>query len=892
MGVTWKLALNYIKNNKKRCFIIGICILISTILITTILLLIDSYREFMIASERYDANWEVGYDGITYEEAQTIEKHSNVKEISIRKQIGEYINEKELDKEDYFYMPKYIIGCDQNALNNLVKNRLEEGRLPESSNEVVAVASSNRNQIGDTIIQKEENGAGKKYTVVGRIPNYYNYFFEGDDVITLIDRSTLKNTDRVDITIFSNDISQIYNDYYDIYYQLGSYRNENGSKLDEMVKYNNTLLEYANVLDYTSDFQKNIYTLEGIFIGIIVISSMVFIYSVINISIIERKRYFGILKSIGATTKQMKRSIRIELLILLIIAIPLGIIIGIGLDFLLIAVLNNVFPEIMISHIGILNIFEANESFRVAIPISTIGLTIIIIIFTVYISSVIPIKKVTRLQAINSIKQNKEHIKIRKPRKNEEKKKEKAYKHIERTLAFKNIERYKARYSAIIMSLIISIILIIVSEFYILNISANAYDSGYNYMIGIYYEIDKYGDLTEKIIDDVQEAGIADKVIADQIMWGYSIVIDREKISDEEKEVGKKVWGEDYDMCVHFDVIFASDDYDVSNILDTYYTQISIITLNDDAYNAYLKEIGIDGLEKNECIFVDYINEKTKYYDGIRITNYKEGEELEIISGGSITYKDIDEERENAAKLKIKKITDKMPNNLSSRESGPAIIAREDVSEYIYNEMHKNSGAVYSSGTRDIRSIYLKVDDTEKTNKFIDTIKEKYGLNYKDIENNVTDNTISIYTYTNQEELDKINLLIHIFVYSFIGIITLVGLLNMYNAVNANLETRKREVVSLITIGMEKKQINKMLLYENAITGVLALILGGAIGLLASYIIYVTTMDYWWYAFEIPYVSLIICTIGITAIIFGATAYLKKKIFSDNLIDVLKREET
>ena len=31
MGVTWKLALNYLKNNKKRALIIGICILISTI---------------------------------------------------------------------------------------------------------------------------------------------------------------------------------------------------------------------------------------------------------------------------------------------------------------------------------------------------------------------------------------------------------------------------------------------------------------------------------------------------------------------------------------------------------------------------------------------------------------------------------------------------------------------------------------------------------------------------------------------------------------------------------------------------------------------------------------------------------------------------------------------
>ena len=59
MGVSWKLALNYLKSNKKRTFIIAICILISTILITTILLLIDSYREYMINSERARGNWEV-----------------------------------------------------------------------------------------------------------------------------------------------------------------------------------------------------------------------------------------------------------------------------------------------------------------------------------------------------------------------------------------------------------------------------------------------------------------------------------------------------------------------------------------------------------------------------------------------------------------------------------------------------------------------------------------------------------------------------------------------------------------------------------------------------------------------------------------------------------------
>ena len=66
MGVAWKLAINYLKSNKKRAFIIGICILISTILITTMLLLIDSYREYKITSVRNQANWEVAYSGITY----------------------------------------------------------------------------------------------------------------------------------------------------------------------------------------------------------------------------------------------------------------------------------------------------------------------------------------------------------------------------------------------------------------------------------------------------------------------------------------------------------------------------------------------------------------------------------------------------------------------------------------------------------------------------------------------------------------------------------------------------------------------------------------------------------------------------------------------------------
>ena len=59
MGVSWKLAINYLKNIKKRSSIIGICIFVTTVLITTVLLLLNSYQEYRIAEERKVGNWEV-----------------------------------------------------------------------------------------------------------------------------------------------------------------------------------------------------------------------------------------------------------------------------------------------------------------------------------------------------------------------------------------------------------------------------------------------------------------------------------------------------------------------------------------------------------------------------------------------------------------------------------------------------------------------------------------------------------------------------------------------------------------------------------------------------------------------------------------------------------------
>lgn len=795
--------------------------------------------------------------------------------------LGRYTN---LDNNDAYYVESFVVGFDANAMNNLVKNNLVSGRLPENDTEVVT-NSNNFDKIGDTLVQKLENGDMKQYTVVGIIQGYFNNIIEANQVITLFDRNELKENDIVNITVLSKDVSRIYRDYFDIYYSLKSHRNEEGvSTLENNVQYNEPLLELENVLEDTSDFQKDMNTVKGVFIGIIVICSSIFLYSMINISIIERRKYFGILKSIGTTTKQMRRSIRAELFILLLITIPLGVIIGIGFTFLLISVVNHLLPDLATSYSSVLAIFEMNEQVQFGIPLNGIITSILIVVFTVYIATAFPIKKVSWYSTINLMRNNKDTVKLRK--KTKQKHKENRWS-IETKLAMKNIERYKARYLAVILSLTISIMLIIVSSYYVKNVVSSNYTTDYNYAISLQYEVEKYGDLAEKIIDDIQEAKIAKKVISDSEQGGYSMLVHRDNISEEEKEAGHAMYGEEYALYPHFDVLFTTEEYNYNDILDTYYINMPILLLNEDAYLAYLQEVGVDRLEENECILVDYVHEKTKYYDGIRLTNYNEGNEI-ILRNGMPGTSDLESLMENTDTLTIKKITDKIPNNLSFLENGPIIVGTEETIRYLNGE----SGAINRNDI-EMQVIYLEVTDINATNQFVEGIKEKYQLNdYDTIDLNNEDNKNSVRSGedTSQEDMDKTLLLVNIFIYSFIGIITLIGILNMYNAINTNLEIRKREVVGLITVGMEQKQINKMLWRENILCGLLALVLGIAFGLLASYIVYLTNVDYLWYPFEIPWGALIISGIGIIGVMLLATIYLKKKIFTDNLMETLRKE--
>ena len=61
-------------------------------------------------------------------------------------------------------------------------------------------------------------------------------------------------------------------------------------------------------------------------ISIVVIATIVVIYNAFQISVVERTRQFGLLRSIGATRKQIRQIVLREATFLAVIGIPIGII--------------------------------------------------------------------------------------------------------------------------------------------------------------------------------------------------------------------------------------------------------------------------------------------------------------------------------------------------------------------------------------------------------------------------------------------------------------------------------------------------------------------------------------------------------------------------------------
>ena len=569
MSILNDLTIKNLKLNKKRTIVTIVGIILSTALMVGIGLLFSSFQDYMIRETiSYNGKYEAEYGDVSLDKLNSIDK----KDFSYfyQKPIGF----SKFDSANEYKPYIYISSVDKEYFNEL---HLISGRFAENDSELVISNHINTNggasyKIGDIITLKygerviegvntlanneyyeEEtlNIVGEKtYTIVGIVErsNFEDYSASGYSTFTL-DMNDKDGT--VNVFVMFNNKKKIIKQSEDLAKKLG-YNNA--------ISYNSTLLALYGESTY-GNIMKSMITMIVIMLSLVSIGCIVVIYNSFAISVMERKKEFGLLSSIGATKKQLSYTVFFEALIEGIIGIILGICgayIGIGT---VILIINNLIGDILVLKLNLVT------------NIVFIIIPVIFMILVIFISALVPSRRAAKVSPIEAIRQN-DDIKINKKKIKTGRLVNKLF-GIEGEIALKNIKRNKKKYRVTIVSLFISIVLFISFSSY-MNYTIDTASSvmgevPYDYQIS-YFGDDPNNDkeALDKINEIVKSSDVKEYV-------SYSVsnlsIIGNYTYSDEYLDFYKSAYGDD----------------GIKALTNLKYQYISIYILDDISYNKYKK---------------------------------------------------------------------------------------------------------------------------------------------------------------------------------------------------------------------------------------------------------------------------------------------------------------
>ena len=130
----------------------------------------------------------------------------------------------------------------------------------------------------------------------------------------------------------------------------------------------------------------------GIIALFLILTGYLLIYNVLNISVSHDIRFYGLLKTLGVTSKQIRRIVLRQVLYICLIAIPIGIIISLLFSFLIV--------PFFISELGVVAKNETVVSFS---PLIFMG-AIVLPLLTAILGAVKPARKAAKISPIAALK--------------------------------------------------------------------------------------------------------------------------------------------------------------------------------------------------------------------------------------------------------------------------------------------------------------------------------------------------------------------------------------------------------------------------------------------------------------------------------------------------------
>ena len=461
-------------------------------------------------------------------------------------------------------------------------------------------------------------------------------------------------------------------------------------------------------------------------------------------------------------------------------------------------------------------------------------LAIVLGIITIYLSALGSSRRAAKISPIDSIR-NSGDIKIKA-------KKLKSPKIINKIfgmggeIAYKNLKRNKKKYRTTVISIIVSVsIFIALSSFVDLAfLSAKEDVEAIEYNIELTASIQNDEDLYNKILETAK----FDKIEEYSIFKNSTILIKNVKYSKEYER---------HDV---------SDDY------------INVCALEKQSFIKYVESIGLKYEDvKDKCILADtkkiqnYDEKNRKVtYEKVREYTYSKSDILNLMVMAK------ESKDNNDIKLEIAKVSDKKPFGMEN-DIYSYLIINSDLFDSIYKENKLDVEVV---------SFYK----TENADKLQDNIEE--SLKQYDIDINNVNERFKMF--------NNLLTLIAIFLYGFIIVISLIGVTNIFNTITTSMQLRKPEFAMLKSVGMTKKEFNRMIRLENIFMGLKSLFFGMPLGIGLSYLIYNLLAKNYGLDYPLP-IKAILISVAVVFILIGLIMkYSMSKINKQNIIETIRNE--
>lgn len=924
--VTWRAMWR----NKVRTLVTIAGIILSAAMFAAVTTLGVSLVDYLIRAQVYNSgDYFVQFDYSTDDQLAALRQEGSAAKIGDLKTLG-YTTFQLTSENGHTSDETCIVAAGDENFFDMVTIHLEEGRLPEKEGEIVIT----RNiywylkeaglpcEVGEIVTLDvvpeyideylELPSAGgraftKSYMIVGISEYFVTLSDQSLDLSHLFTYAQPEDTALWHRLFVKTSPATAAHDIHGREYGMASTTNSQLLNLYGASKYVN--------------YNHFIYAICAALMVIILVGSVSLIYNAFSISVSERTKQFGLLTSVGATKKQLRRSVYFEALALSAIGVPIGLFCGYAGIAVTLHLTRDLISGLLAGTVegGIeLGAVASAPAFLCAGVVSTL---------TVLLSAWIPARRATKVSPIAAIRQAQDY---RLPKK-EVKSGPLSTRlwGLPGLMAKKYYAVSKRKYRSTIISLTISVALFLTSVGFtqLLQNTAEANDNTYN------YDFELYSMTPEQIPAVRSHQAVEDSVLCAQYQW-------------------MGVLEEDAFTQDYVDAFEEFCDYITWENQPLTLKNVNIAFLEDEAFREYLAEHGIDEAPYFDAespaalvcgakipiyeqtdgefrkrvlmprIFRDGVEDITLYshsipndlhdyiwgisdgyywdmslYDGLpmQIFHFADVDEDAIAStpylqpDGSLYVVQRPAVDENGSDVMEYYLYDPVSDALAESPVGitqnpttpPKLRLGEQIDELPFG-VSTDSGAEsitlvmplsMSTVGEEFTNLLVRVADYDALTAYLN----EQEINYLD-------------HLATQMQYRNIITMVNVFSYGFITLISLICVCNVFNTISTNIALRRRDFGMLRSVGMQNRELNRMLLFECLSYGLRALAVGLPIGLLGNLGIHAIGNSLGENPFHFPIGAVVIAAGSIFLVVLISTLYASSKQRRDNPIEAIRME--